>query len=57
LRFLYGLAVVALVVIGLYALLLVFTAATPGIFAVALAVLAAVVAGIFYLRRHRPLPG
>ena len=54
-RFLHGIAVVALIVIGLYALLLVFTAATPGIFAVAVLALAAVVVGLVYLRRHRPV--
>ena len=55
--FLYSVAVLALVVIGLYALLLVFTAATPAIFVVALVVLAAAVVGVVYLRRHRPVAG
>jgi hypothetical protein len=55
--FLYSVAVLGLVVIGLYALLLVFTAATPAIFGLALVVLAAVVVGIIYLRRHRPVAG
>jgi hypothetical protein len=49
----FNVGVVLLALIGLYVLLLAFTAATPAIFVGALLVLALVVVGIVWLRRNR----
>jgi hypothetical protein len=49
-----GLLLLVLALVGLYALLLLFTAATPAVFVGGVAVLVAVLGAIVFLRRGRP---